>query len=131
MFHFAFFVALHVPRHLMISTEVETLCHINFAGDIKITFSGTQNYIQTFCVQYVKQNITMCEHRRKNMSTCFRQRCAEQRYLLEYEKFVTTVLSADDHMVLTTSRNELQILVYNLNKTAQRYDLKISSKKPR
>jgi hypothetical protein len=34
-------------------------------------------------------------------------------------KVCKTILSADDHVVLATSENELQILVYKLNKIAQ------------
>jgi hypothetical protein len=37
----------------------------------------------------------------------------------------------DDHVVLATSENELQKLVYQLNKTPQRCNFKISSKKTR
>jgi hypothetical protein len=38
-----------VSHHLTTYTEVENLRNNHFSGDLRIIFSGTKNYIQTFC----------------------------------------------------------------------------------
>jgi hypothetical protein len=45
---------------------MENLCYVHFVFDFEtLLFSGTTEYIHAFCLQYMKQNIRMYKHRRK------------------------------------------------------------------